>query len=217
MTTHRASSVKPIAASVGPRAQPNFGGVPGADVTPNHTHELLRPAPRCRRDLAAKGGRGGDPPPRALGLFRYEPKTVHRLVLPWMDVRAGLYLRSADPYRTRVVLKPHDGEVTTVAVYRETPLGYDGPPWQVVVVIAAPPGAVGVTDPRPTTEATSGPSGSRPPSDPEHFPESPGYPTLGCQHPKRAVYSQRDSGRGQPGACPCLLLDRPRIVERPTP
>ena len=91
-----------------------------------------------------------------LDLFRYEPpdglsRTVHRLVLPWMDVRAGLYVRSAVPYRNRVRLDPDDGELTTsfvigrrtsVAVYRETPLGIDMPPWQVVVLIGAPRGGL---------------------------------------------------------------------------
>jgi hypothetical protein len=87
-----------------------------------------------------------------LALFRYErqlSKTVHRLVLPWMDVRAGLYLRSAVPYRSRIVLDPDDGELTTsitighrtsVAVYGETPLWINQPPWQVVVLIGAPRG-----------------------------------------------------------------------------
>jgi hypothetical protein len=98
-----------------------------------------------------------------LALFRYEPqvsKTVHRLVLPWMDVRAGLYLRSAVPYRTRVVLDPDDGELTTsfvigcrtsVAVYRETPLWTDTPPWQVVVLIGAPDHLVSAVAPTSTS------------------------------------------------------------------
>ena len=130
-------------------AQPNFGGVQGADVTPNNTHELLVRLPdvdgfRLRKatakDVSYPGG-------LALALFRYEPqlsRTVHRLILPWIDVRAGLYLRSAVPYRTRVTLDPDDGELTTsfiigrrtsVAVYREMPQWIDGPPWQVVVLI----------------------------------------------------------------------------------
>jgi hypothetical protein len=128
-----------------------------ADVTPNNAHELLVRLPdvdgfRLRKATAAEIPH---PAGLALALFRYEPqlsKTVHRLVLPWMDVRAGLYLRSAVPYRTRVVLDPDDGELTTsiiigrrtsIAVYRKTPLGIDMPPWQVVVLI----GVVGTGSP----------------------------------------------------------------------
>jgi len=66
-----------------------------------------------------------------------------------MDVRAGLYVRSAVPYRTRMILDPDHGELTTrivlgrrgaIAVYRETPRGVDGPAWQVLVVMGTPPG-----------------------------------------------------------------------------
>jgi hypothetical protein len=134
--------------------QPNFGGVPGADVTPNNAHELLVRLPEVDGFRLCKATAKDVPYPGglALTLFRYElqlSKTVHRLVLPWMDVRAGLYLRSAVPYRTRIVLDPEDGELTTsitigprtsVAVYRETPLWINQPPWQVVVLIGAPRG-----------------------------------------------------------------------------
>jgi hypothetical protein len=130
-------------------AQPNFGDASSAGVTPNHTHELLVRLPdvdgfRLRKVQAEKTPHPGG---LALALFRYEPqlsRTVHRLVLPWMDVRAGLYLRSAVPYRTRVILDPDDGELTTsfiigrrgsVAVYRETPQWIDRSPWQVVMLI----------------------------------------------------------------------------------
>jgi hypothetical protein len=141
--------------------QPNFEGVPGVDVTPNNAHELLVRLPdvdgfRLRKATAEEVPSPGG---LALSLFRYEPqlsRTVHRLVLPWMDVRAGLYLRSTVPYRTRVVLDPDDGELTTsfvtsrrtsVAVYRETPLGIDGPPWQVMVLIGGEPPAWRILDP----------------------------------------------------------------------
>ena len=148
-------------------AQPNFGGVPGADVTPNNSHELLVRLPDVDGFRLRKATAEEIPSPGglALALFRYEPqlsKTVHRLVLPWMDVRAGLYVRSAVPYRTRVVLDPDDGELTTsfvigrrtsIAVYRETPLGIDMPPWQVVVLIGAPDCSVSAT--APTSAAPS--------------------------------------------------------------
>jgi hypothetical protein len=140
-------------------AQPNFGGVPGADVPPNNIHELLVRLPDVDGFRLRKATEKEIRLPGALmlDLFRYEPsgglsRTVHRLVLPWMDVRAGLYLRSAVPYRTRVVLDPDDGELTTsiiigrrtsIAVYRKTPLGIDMPPWQVVVLI----GVVGTGSP----------------------------------------------------------------------
>jgi hypothetical protein len=138
--------------------QPNVMGTAHVDVTPNHVQELLvrlseidglhlRRIPE--EDLPPTGG-------LALGLYRYEgpqglSRTVDRLVLPWMDVRAGLYLRSAVPYRTRILLDPADGSVTTrilfgrrtsVHVYRETPRWVDGPPWQVIVVGGAPRGGV---------------------------------------------------------------------------
>lgn len=123
----------------------------GATVTRDHSQELLVTLSdvdgiRLRKaSVAETPSRGGI----VLGMFRYESpdgvsKTVHRLVLPWMDVRAGLYLRSAVPYRTRLDLDPQENELTTsivldrrtsVAVYRETPRWVDAPPWQVVVVI----------------------------------------------------------------------------------
>jgi hypothetical protein len=77
-----------------------------------------------------------------------------------MDVRAGLYVRSAVPYRNRVRLDPDDGELTTsfvigrrtsIAVYRETPLGIDTPPWQVVVLIGAPDHLVSAVAPTSTS------------------------------------------------------------------
>jgi hypothetical protein len=40
-------------------------------------------------------------------------RTVHRLILPWMDVRAGLYVRSGITYRTRMPLDLDDGELTS--------------------------------------------------------------------------------------------------------
>jgi hypothetical protein len=68
---------------------------------------------------ACKRKRTYSPPGKLeLGLFRYEPpdgvsETVHRLVLPWMDVRAGLYVQSGITYRTRMLLNPDDGEPTS--------------------------------------------------------------------------------------------------------
>jgi hypothetical protein len=138
-------------ASVAWAAQPNFGRVPEAGVTPNHTQELLVRLPdvdgiRLRtadeEELPWKRG-------VVLALYRYEPpdgvsKTVRHLVRPWRDVRAGLYVRSAVPYRLRVLLDPDDGNLATsvvlgrrasVAVYRETPRWIDTPPSQVVVVV----------------------------------------------------------------------------------
>jgi hypothetical protein len=136
--------------------RPNGGGA-GSDVTPSHSHEQvvglsdvdgIRVRRASDEDLPPPGG-------LVLGLFRYEPpdgisRTVHRLVLPWMDVRAGLYLRSGVPYRTRIVLDPNERDVTTsivlsrrtsVSVYREAPRWIEGaPPWQVVVVVEAPRG-----------------------------------------------------------------------------
>jgi hypothetical protein len=81
-----------------------------------------------------------------LRFFRYEDagrvsRTVERLVLARSNVRAGLYVQSVVPYRTRVLLH---GELTTalvldqrasVRVYGETPRGVEMPPWQVVVTI----------------------------------------------------------------------------------
>jgi hypothetical protein len=132
-------------------ALPNFVGVPYPDTTPNHRQELLvrladldgiRLRTANNAELPSKPG-------VVLGLYRYEPpdgmsKTVHRLVLPWLDVRAGLYVRSAVPYRLRVLLDPDDGKLATsvvlgrrasVAVYGETPRWIGTLPWQVVVVV----------------------------------------------------------------------------------
>jgi hypothetical protein len=136
-------------------AQPNLMGAPDVGVTPNHAQELLVELSDIDGIHLRKVPEEGGPPPGGLvlGLFRYDPpgkmsSTVHRLVLPWVDVRAGLYVRSVVPYRIRMVLDPDDGELTTrillgrrvsVAVYRETPLWVEGPPWQVVVLAGAPP------------------------------------------------------------------------------
>jgi hypothetical protein len=84
-----------------------------------------------------------------LGLFRYDapgelPVDVERLVLPRADVAAGLYVRSAVAYRTRILLDAGRGGLTArlilarrapVAVYRETPRPGEVPPCQVVVVV----------------------------------------------------------------------------------
>jgi hypothetical protein len=137
-------------------APPNLMGAPDAGITPNHSQQLLVGLSDVDGIRLRKASGENLPPPGGLvlRLFRYESpdgmsRTVHRLVLPWTDVRAGLYLRSAVPYRTRVILDPDDGELTTsfvigrrtsVAVYRETPHGIDMPPWQVVVLIGAPRG-----------------------------------------------------------------------------
>jgi hypothetical protein len=126
-----------VSAPAARAAQPNFGGVPGAELTPNNAHELLVRLSDVDGLRLHRATEKEIPLPGALVLdvFRYEPpdglsRTAHRLVLPWMDVRAGLYLRSAVPYRTRVRLDPDDGELitsfvtgrrTSVAVYRETP------------------------------------------------------------------------------------------------
>jgi hypothetical protein len=122
-----------------------------ADVTPNHSQELLLRLPGVDGIFLRKAAKEELPSELGvvLGLYRYEPavgesKTIDRLTLPWMDVRGGLYVRSAVPYRIRMVLDPDEGELTTrivlnrrasLAAYRETPRWIDTPPWQVVVVI----------------------------------------------------------------------------------
>jgi hypothetical protein len=119
------------------------------DITPGHSATLLVSlldvdglwlrAAAAEKECAPNGG-------LVLGFFRYEDvgrvsRTIERLILPTSNVRAGLYVRSAVPYRTRVLL---DGELTTrlvlgqrasVRVYGETPRGVEMPPWQVVVKI----------------------------------------------------------------------------------
>jgi len=138
-------------AGVAAPAAPAPAAWAGAAVTRDHSQELLvtlsdvdgiRLRKASVKEIPPRGG-------IVLRVFRYQPpdgisKTVHRLVLPWMDVRAGLYLRSAVPYRTRLDLDPEENELTTsivldrrtsVAVYRETPWWVDAPPWQVVVVV----------------------------------------------------------------------------------
>jgi hypothetical protein len=132
---------------------PNFESAPDAEATANHRQELLVRVPdldgirlRTAHDDEISSQRGV-----VLDLYRYEPpdgmsRTVHRLVRPWMDVRAGLYVRSAVPYRLRIRLDPDDGELATsvvlgrrasVAVFRETPRGIEqrSTPWQVLVVV----------------------------------------------------------------------------------
>jgi hypothetical protein len=140
-----------VLATTSGAALPGSSFVPDPGVTLNHTQELLlrlpdldgiRLRPAAHEELPSQRG-------VVLDLYRYElpdgtSKTVQRLVRPWMDVRAGLYLRSAVPYRLRVLLDPDDGQLATsvvlgrrasVAVYRETPQWIDTSPWQVVVVI----------------------------------------------------------------------------------
>jgi hypothetical protein len=149
MVTLLTGATAPAAsAPVGWAAQPNFEGVPGADVTPNNAHELLVRLPdvdgfRLRKATAEEMPHPGG---LVLGFFRYEDagrvsRTVERLVLPKSSVRAGLYVQSAVPYRTRVLLH---GELSTslilgqrasVRVYGEAPRGAEMPPWQVVVLI----------------------------------------------------------------------------------
>jgi hypothetical protein len=137
-----------------PTALPNVVDA-GNGVTSNHSHEQLVGLSDVDGMRLRRISDENLPPPGGLvlSLFRYEPpdgmsRTVHRLVLPWTDVRAGLYLRSAVAYRTRIVLDPDERDMTTsivlsrrtsVSVYRETPRWIDGgSPWQVVVVIQAP-------------------------------------------------------------------------------
>jgi hypothetical protein len=118
-------------------------------VTPNHFQELvarLEDVDGVRLRTASTeelpSGTG-----IVLSVFRYEPdgasRTIDRVVVPWMDVRAGLYVRSVVPYRLRVLLDRDDGRLATsvvlgrrasVAIYREAPR-IDTPAWQVVVVV----------------------------------------------------------------------------------
>jgi hypothetical protein len=122
-------------------------------VTPNHSQELLVRLPDIDGIHLRRAAEGDIPVPPGLvlGLFRYEApsgasKTIHRFVLPGIDIRAGLYVRSAVPYRTRMILDPDNGELMTriilgqresIAVYRETPLWVEEAPWQVVMLIGA--------------------------------------------------------------------------------
>jgi hypothetical protein len=132
-------------------ALPNFGGIPYPDVTPSHSQELvvrLHDIDGVRLSTASAGQLSSETG-IILRVFRYEPpngasRTIERLVLPWVDVRAGVYVRSAVPHRLRVVVDQHDGTLATsvvlgrrasVAVYRETPRWVDGRAWQVVVVV----------------------------------------------------------------------------------
>jgi hypothetical protein len=138
-------------APVASEALPNFGRIPEAGVTPSHSQELVvrlddvdgvRLSTASAEELPSATG-------VVLRVFRYEPpngtsRTIDRVVLPWMDVRAGLYVRSAVPYRLRALVNRDDGQLATsvvlgrrasVTVYRETPLWVDRRAWQVVVVV----------------------------------------------------------------------------------
>jgi hypothetical protein len=124
---------------------------PNASVTANHSQELLVRLVDVDGTTLRNAAGENLPTPGGftLSLFRYEgpdqlSRTVHRLVLPWTDVRAGLYVRSAVPYRTRMLLDPEGGQPTTriildwrasLAVYRETPRCVETLPWHVVLIV----------------------------------------------------------------------------------
>jgi hypothetical protein len=137
--------------SVASETLPNFSGVPDVGVTPSHSQELVvqlhdvdgvRFSMPSEAELPSEAG-------VVVRVFRYEPpdgtsRTVDRVVLPWVDVRCGVYVRSAVPHRLRVLVNRDDGSLTTsvvlgrrasMAVYREAPRWVDRRAWQVVVVV----------------------------------------------------------------------------------
>ena len=112
---------------------------------------LLARAPSVDGLVLQRASAAEHPTPGALilGMFRYDrtPQVFHQALLPWATIRGGLYLRSAVPYRVRVLAHPDGAGLTmrvaveqpaSVAVYEEAPLGAETlPPCQLVVVIDA--------------------------------------------------------------------------------
>ena len=61
---------------------------------------------------------------------------MHHLVLPWGDIVAGLYVRSAVSYRTRMLLHPETGELTTrIILDRRSKVTVAWESSQIVVIV----------------------------------------------------------------------------------